>query len=147
VRSLGRIERYDAEERGRFLLNRDALPLDVLGQLGERDLNPVVDVDGVDVRIGPELEGGGERVAAVISADALHVDHLVDADDLRFQRLGDGRVHHVGRSARIDRRDGDLRRDNVRILRHRNGEERQDPGDGRDDGDDDGEPWAIHEDG
>ena len=70
------------------------------GQLGQRDLHAVVDVDGVDVGIGAELERAMQRVAAVVAADALHVDHLVDADDLRLDRLGDGRIRPPRRRRR-----------------------------------------------
>ncbi len=40
--------------------------------------------------IGAEREADGQRIAAVIAAVGLHVDHLVDADDLRLERLRDG---------------------------------------------------------
>ena len=101
---LRRIDRDDAEQRGRLLLHRDALPLHLLRQLGERDLHAVVDVDGVDVGIGAELERHQQRIAAVIAADALHVDHLVDADDLRLDRLGDRGLDDQRRMRRDRRR-------------------------------------------
>ena len=143
---LGRIDRDDAEQRRRFLLYRDALALHVRRQLRQRHLDPVVDVDGVDVGIGAELERRGQRVAAVVAARALHVDHLVDADDLRLDDLGDGRFDHRGVGAGIKRRDRDLRRHDIRILRQRDGVEREQAGDRRDDGDDDGEPRTVDED-
>jgi len=46
--------------------------------------------DGIDVRIGAELERRGERVAAIVAAHALHVGHFVDADDLSLDRLSNG---------------------------------------------------------
>ena len=94
-----RIDRDDAEQRRRLLLDRHALALHVGRQARQRDLDAVVDVDGIDVGIGAELERGGERIAAVVAADALHVDHLVDADDLRLDRLRDRLVHDLGEFA------------------------------------------------
>ena len=143
---LGRIDRDDAEQRRGFLLHRDALALHVRRQLRQRHLDPVVDVDGVDVGIGAELERRRERIAAVVAARALHVDHLVDADDLRLDDLGDGRFHDGGVGAGIKRRDRDLRRHDIRILRQRDGVEREQAGDRGDDGDDDGEPRTVDED-
>ena len=128
---LRRVEGDHAEQRRRLLLDGDALALDILRQLGQGDLHAVVDVDGVDVGIGAELEGAGQRVAAVIAAHALHVDHLVDADDLRLDRLGDGRIHHRGIGAGIGGRDGDLGRNDIGILRDRDRKERHQAGDGQ----------------
>ena len=143
---LRRIEGDHAEQRRGLLLDRHALALHVGRQARKRDLDPVVDVDGVDVGIGAELEGGGERVAAVVAAHALHVDHLVDADDLRLDRLGDGRIHDRRIGARIEGRDRDLRRNDVGILRERDRIERQQAGDRGDDGDDDRKPRPVDED-
>jgi hypothetical protein len=56
VRVLGGIDGDHREQRGRFLLDRDALAACFLRQAGKGDLDPVVDVDGVDIRIGAELE-------------------------------------------------------------------------------------------
>jgi len=39
----------------------------IRGQLRHRQLHPVVDVDGVDVRIGADGEADGQRIAAVIA--------------------------------------------------------------------------------
>ena len=83
-------------------LTVEALLLDFLRQLRQRRLHAVVDVDGVDVGVGAEREADGENVAAVVAAGRLHVQHLVDADDLRFQGLGDARFHH-GRRRRRDK--------------------------------------------
>ena len=118
-------KRDDAEQCRRLFLNRHALLLHVLRQLRKRNLNAVVHVDGVDVRIGAKLERRGERVAAVVAADALHIDHLVDADDLGLDRLGNRCIDDRGGRTRITRRDRDLRRHNIRVLRHRDQEQRE----------------------
>jgi hypothetical protein len=140
-------DRDHAKQRRRLLLYRDALELDILRQLGQGNLDAVVDVDGVDVRVGTELEGAGQRVAAVIAAHALHVDHLVDADDLRLDRLCDGRVNDGGIGSRIEGRDRDLGGNDIRVLRNRDRKKRQKTGDRRHDGDDDREPRPVDEDG
>ena len=146
VGGFGRIDGEHAEERRGLLLDRNALPLDVLRQLGQCDLNAIVDVDGVDVRIGSELERAGERVAAVIPADALHVDQLVDTDYLRLDRLGNGGIDDLGGCAGIIGRHRDLRRHDIGILSHRNGHQGQRAGNGGDDRDDDRKPGAVNED-
>ena len=56
VRVLGRVERDDAEQGRRLLLHRNALALNLLRQARQRNLHPIVDIDGVDVRIGAEPE-------------------------------------------------------------------------------------------
>src|SRR3984893_937882 len=146
MRMVRGVDCYDAKQGRRLLLHRDALALDVLGQAGEGDLDPVIDVDGVDVRIGSELERSGERIAAVVAADALHVDHLVDAHDLGFDGLGDGRVHHAGIGAGIEGGDGDLGWNDIRILRDWNCEQRQEARDRGHDGDDNGKPRSVDKD-
>ena len=146
VRMLGRVDGNDAEQGRRFLLDGHALASNVLRQAGKGNLHTIVHVDGIDVRIGAELERSGQRVAAVVAAHALHVDQLVDADDLGFDRLRNGRVDHRGRGAGKCGRDGDLGRNDIGILRDRYGVERQCTCDRGDDRDDDGEARSIDED-
>ncbi len=121
--------------------------LHLLRQLRQRGLHPIVDVDRIGIGVGPRQEADGQVVAAVIAARRLHVDHLVDADDLRFERLGDGGFDDGGRGAGICGADLNVRRHDIRELRHGNAGERDRTGDGDDDGDDDGEPRAADEDG
>ena len=144
---LRRINRDHAQQRRRFLLDHDALALHLRRQAGQRDLDAVVDVDGVDVRIGAEFERHRERIAAVVAAHALHVDHLVDADDLGLDRLRDGSIHHAGIRAGVERGDRHLGGNDIGILRDRNGEQRQRPRNRGDDGDDDGQPRPVDENG
>ena len=139
---------HDELQHGRgFLLHDEALRLHLRRQLGERALHAVVDVDGVDVGVGAERERNGQRVAAVIAAGRLHVEHLVDADDLGFERLGDAGFHHVGGGARKIRGDRHLRRHDVGKLRDRDLQQRQRAGDRDDERDDDGQPRAVDKDG
>ena len=143
---FGEYSADDAEQRGRFLLDRHTLFAHVLREFGQRHLHTVIDVDRVDVRIGAQFERDDQRVAAIVPAHALHVDHLVDADDLAFDRLRDRRLHDRGGSARVGRGHRDLRRDDVRILRDRDHQERDKARDRGDDGDDRREPRPVDED-
>ncbi len=106
-------------QRGGSLLDADAALLDFGRQhrLGERDA--VLYVDGGNVRIGADGEGDGQRVGPVGAARRFHVEHVVDADDLALERLGDRCLDHVRACAGIARRDADLRRDDVGKLRDR----------------------------
>ena len=102
--AVGAVEHDELQDRRGFLLHDQALLLHLGRQLRQRGLNAVVDVDGVDVGIGAERERNGERVAAVVAAGRLHVQHLVDADHLRLERLGDAGLHHLGGGAGKHRR-------------------------------------------
>jgi hypothetical protein len=93
------------------------LELDLRRQLRDDRLHAIVDIDRVDVGIGAEFETYGESVRAVIAARALHVDHLVDADDLGLQRLGHRGLEHLRGGARIPRGDLDLGRHDIGELR------------------------------
>jgi hypothetical protein len=137
VAVLWRVEGNGAEQRGRLLLHRDALALNLLRQAREGGLNPVVDVDGVDIGISAELERCRQRVAAVIAAHALHVHHLVDADELRLDRLRNRPIHDHRTGARINSGYGYLRRNDVGILGERDRQERERARNGDHNGDDD----------
>ena len=122
-------EENPLQDRGGFLLHLEPLRPDLARQLRERRLRPVVDIDRVDVGIGAKGETDGQGVGAVIAAAALHVEHLVDAHDLRLERLGDRRLQDLGGGARINRGYLDLRRDDVGQLRKGNARQRQRAGD------------------
>ena len=100
VAAVRRRQRDDLQQRRRLLLDADALRLDLGGQLRLGEADAVLHLDGVEIGIGADREGDGERVAAVVAAGRLHVEHLVDADDLRLDRLRDRRLHHLGAGAR-----------------------------------------------
>ena len=141
------VELQELQDRGGTLAHGKAVALHLGRQLGQRLLHAIVDVDRVDVGIGSQLEADGQRVAAVVAAVGLHVDHLVDADDLRFQRLRDRRLHHRGGCARVAGGDRHLRRHDVGKLRDRDAQQRQDARKRHQDGEDDRQPRAIDEDG
>src|SRR5580700_7846581 len=116
------------------------------GELGQGGLHPVIDGVGVDVGIAAEHKADGEVVAAVIAARRTHVDHLVDADDLRLDRLRERRFDDGGGGAGKGGRDYGLRRHDVRELRDRDPQQRQGAGNRDDDRDNDGEPRPIDKD-
>ena len=119
------IEHDELQDRRRLFLDRQPLQLDLGGELGQGGLHPVIDGVGVDVGIAAEHKADGEVVAAVIAARRTHVDHLVDADDLRLDRLGDAQFDDGGGGAGIGGRDYGLRRHDVRELRDRDAQQRQ----------------------
>ena len=54
--AFGRIDGDDLQQRGRRLLGRDAVALDLGRQLRQRLIDPVGDVDCVEVGVGADLE-------------------------------------------------------------------------------------------
>ncbi len=135
----------ELQDRGGPLLDRQSLALHLLGKLGERRLDAVVDVDGVDVGVAAEREADVQHVAAVVAGGALHVEHLVDAEHLGLDRLRHRGFHDFGGGAGIDRGDHDLRGHDVRELRDGDAHQRERAGDDRHEGDDDREPRAVDE--
>ena len=144
---IGRVEAHHLQEGGRLLLGDHALPLRLLRELRHRLGDAVLHVDRVDVRVAADGEADGQRVAAVIAARRLHVEHVVDADDLRLDGLRHRRLDDIGASTRVGRRHLDLRRHDVRELGHRDRAHRDQPGKRDDDRDDDREARPIDEDG
>ena len=140
------VEDDELQHRRGFFLDDQSFELHFLRQLGQRGLNAVVDVDRIDVGVAAQLETDGKIVAAVIAARRLHVDHLVDADDLRLDRLRDAGFDIGGGGARISRGDLDLRRHDVRELGDRDPAQRDQPGDRDDQRDDDREPRPVDKD-
>jgi len=145
VGALGGVDADDLEDGGGLLLDREALAADLLGQLrlGQRD--PVLHVDGVDVRVGADGEADVERVAPVAAAGRLHVQHVVDADHLGLDRLRDALLHHLGAGSGVRALDLDHGRNDVRELGDRDGLERNQSGERDDDRDDDREPRPVDE--
>ena len=107
----------------------------------------ILNVDGVDVRIGAEREGDVERVAAVGATRRLVIERIVDAVDLLLDRLGDGGLDHFRVGAGIIRRQRHLRRHDLGKLRDRNRRDRDEAGERDDDRDDEGKARPIDEDG
>ncbi len=141
------VELDEFQDGGAALGDGDALALDLGGHARQGGLDAVVDVDGVDVRVGAEVEADGQGIAAVIGAVGFHVQHLVDAVDGGFERLGDGGFDNGGGGAGEARADLDLGRDDVRELGDREAGPGDQAGQGGDDGNDDGQARTVDEDG
>ena len=147
VATVGRVDRQHLKDRRRLLLDGHALPADLLGQLRQRQRDPVLHVDCVDVGIGADGEADRQGVAAVVARGRLHVERLVDAHDLGLDRLRHGLLDHRGASARIACGDLHLRRHDVGELRDRQRRQGDQPGQGDDDRDHERQAWAIDEGG
>jgi len=119
--------RPDAPERRDLVLRADGVH-DVGRGQAER---------GQAVGLEPDAHG------VVAGAEHLRIAHAVH---LALDRLGDGRLNHLGRGAGEEGGDRELRRHDVGELRDRDLAQRDQPGDGHDDGDDDREPRPVHED-
>ncbi len=117
------------EDRRRLLLGRDALDLHFRGQGGECGGDPVLHQDLVLVGVRADRESDGEIVGAVAGAGRLHVEHVLDAVDVLLDRQGDGIDERRGARAGIARRDLHGRRHDVRILRGRQVDERDEADD------------------
>src|SRR5262249_54054676 len=80
----------------------------------------VLDIDGVDVRVGPQREGHVQGVASVRAASRLIIERIVDTIDLLLDWLSYRGLHHFGVGARIGRRKRYLWWHNIWKLRGRN---------------------------
>ncbi len=131
-----RIEGHGQQRQAGRLPDRGAELVDLWRQIGLGLGQPVLDVDliGVDVGIGVERDGQLRRV--VVGIRRLHVQHVVDAVHLLFDRAGDRLLHGDGVGARIRRRDDDLGRYDFRELCLRKPAHGDDADDHGDDGDD-----------
>ena len=103
-----------------FFLTLTPCAAHLLRQLRLGQADAVLHVDGVDVGVGADREGDGERVAAVVAAGRLHVEHVVDAD----RPAPRSAARRSPRRPRRRRRDRcavtcDLRRHDVGELRDR----------------------------
>ena len=126
VAAVGRGQRHDLEDRGRFLVGLHALLLHALGQRGERARHAVLDQDLRLVAVGADLEGDGERVLPVAGRERGHVDHALDAVDALLDRQRDLARDCRRAGAGIARGHHHRRRGDVGILRDRQAEQRDD---------------------
>ena len=81
--------------------------------------DPVLRVDRGNVRVCSDSEGNVERIVAAVVTGRLHVDHVVDAVDLPFDRRGNSFFQHFGIGAGIGRRNVYDRRGDIRKLLNR----------------------------
>ncbi len=132
-------------DRRRLLLHRHALLGHGGRQLRHREIDPVLHLHLRDVRIGLEREIDGQRQLAGGRAGRRHVQHVVDAVDLRLDGRGDRIRQRLRVRAGVGRGDGDLDRRDRRVLLDRQHDHRDEPGQADDDRDDRGEDRPLDE--
>ncbi len=139
ARLLRRVQRHGEQRQAGGLADQQAELVHLGRQVGLRLREPVLDVHLVGVDVGVRLERDLQLRRAVVGVDRLHVQHVVHAVHLLLDRRGDGLLerHRIG--ARVGGGDEQLRRDDLRILRDRQGSHRHEADDDGDDRDDDGD--------
>ncbi len=124
VTAVRRGQRHDLQDRRGLLLHGDALHLHRLRQRCHRRGDAILHQDLCEIEVGADFERHDQRVRAIGRAGRLHVQHALHAVDLLFDRQRH-RVHHGIRARpRIARGDRHGRRHDVRVLRHRQREQR-----------------------
>ena len=85
-------------------------------QLRQREVDAVLHLHLRDVGVGVEREVDGQRQLAGGRAGRRHVEHVVDAVDLRLDRRGDRIGERLRVGAGVGRRHRDLHRRDGRVL-------------------------------
>ena len=101
------------------LRSRQPELVDVRRKVGLRLRHAVLHVDLVDVDVGVHVERDRQLLGAVVGVGGLHVEHVVHAVHLLFERRGHRLLDRDGVRARVGRDDDDLRRDDLGKLRQR----------------------------
>ncbi len=91
--------------------------LDRVGETSLSSVDAVLDVNGGEVGIAVDIEGGRHRADAVVCAGGRNVLHAFGAVDLLLKGRGDGGLDGLGTGSGIDGRDADLRGREARKLR------------------------------
>ena len=120
-------------------------PGDIRRQIGRSLRQTVLDVDFVGIDVGVDVECDGQRHRIIVTVRRLHVEHVVDAIHLLFDRSGNGLFDGLSVGAGIRSGHDDLRRDNVRELRLGQPAHRHQAGKHGNDGDNDGDNRAPYE--
>ena len=116
-----------------------------LGKFGGGQLDPVLQVDLIDVRIGAYFKGNGQGISPVVGTGGGHVEHFFHTIDFLFNGGGDIVGNNLGIGARVSSGDPDLRRRDIRVLGNGNVEQRNESGQGDDDGYHHGKARAFDE--
>ena len=90
-----------------------------VGELWQCQIDPVIDLHLRRVGIGVDGEVNSQTHIAGGGTGRLHIDHIVDTVDLRFQWRRDGIGDGLRIRARVGGVDSDLHRDDLRVLRDR----------------------------
>src|SRR5262249_60518968 len=132
-------------DAGYRLADLHAQALDVLWQAGYYVLYPVLRQHLRDVEVGADRERDGYGEIAIPGRLAVHVEHILDAVDLLFERRGDGAGDGLSGCAGIGRRDLHRRRNDFRILSDRKDREGAQTKRRHKDAEHGGAAWAIDE--
>src|SRR5262249_18814469 len=89
------------QDVGADLADIDPLGANLLGQLGQRGVNRILDQHQRGAEIGADREGNGQRVAAVAPAGGLHVDRVLNPVDRLLDRNADGAGQDLGARPRV----------------------------------------------
>ena len=116
-RSFWRVETDDHHEGLGFLLGRNALVTDDLGQLRQCLADAVLGIDLCNIRIRPWLECNDESHVTGRGTGRGHVDHVIDTVDLLLDRRGNGVGDDLGRRTGVARRNGNGWRRHIGVLR------------------------------
>src|SRR5260370_22094384 len=124
ARLVRRVEVNGQQDAGYGLADLHAQALNVLWQAREYVLYPVLRQHLRDVEVGADRERDGYGEIAIPGRLAVHVEHILDAVDLLFERRCDGAGDGLSGCAGIGCRDLHRRRDDFWILGDRKNRER-----------------------
>src|SRR6516164_1343176 len=145
ARFVRRVEVNGHKYAGYRLADLHAQALDVLWQARQCILHAVLGQHLRDVEVSADLECDRNREVAVPGRLTAHVEHVLDAVDLLFERRRDGAGDGLGRCTGIERRHLHGRRDDFRILCDREDHERAEPKQGHEDAEHSREARVINE--
>src|SRR5215467_5103856 len=145
ARFVRRVEVNGHKYTGYRLADLHTQALDVLWQARQRILHAVLGQHLRDVEVSADLERDGNREVAVPGRLTAHVEHVLDAVDLLFERRRDGAGDGLGRCTGIGRCHLHGRRDDFRILCDREDRERAETKQGHEDAEHSRKTRAINE--
>src|SRR5215831_10699969 len=145
ARFVRRVEVNGQKYAGYCLADLHAQALDVVRKSRQRILHAVLGQHLRDVEVSADLERDGNREVAVPGRLTAHVEHVLDAVDLLFERRRDGAGDGLRGGAGIGRRHLHGGRDDFRILCNRENRERSETKQGHEDAEHSREARAINE--
>ena len=97
--------------------DRDSDLLDRVGEAALGSVDAVLYVDGGEVGVASDIEGGGDAADAVVGAGRGDVLHALGAVDLLLEGSGDSGFNGLGAGSGVGGGDGDLGRSEIGKLR------------------------------
>ena len=119
VPAVFRIQCHDLQNGRRKGIHGHAVLTHYFRQHGRGGLHSVVDVHLSHIGIGAHGKSHGNLHGSARRADGAHVDHVGNAVDLFLDGCGHGFGNDFGTGSRILGADRNRRRNEIRILRHR----------------------------